>query len=225
MVFLFFGGARAVNNDVDDDNSTISEGAQTPVENAQPAAPQMTQAERIDAHFAKLEEEQAEAKLRAPRKLNFNPNITPDDQAWKNFRETIIADLSRSAVNSVFEAHFECDKGQNLYALPPEQGGIREEIQARNAKDYRASLAPGGRFHGQPDNIVTKLTMLKFGLPIAPLTYRNIQNAANYPDQPDPPDGLDNSPPVQRIYYAEQPLEFLDVCNERSYGWKIIRKG
>jgi hypothetical protein len=63
--------------------------------------------------------------------------------------------------------------------------------------------------------------MLHFGLPVEPLSLNNILNAGR--DEIDPDDAPEDLPKVQRIMYAEKPLEFLDLYHERSYGFPILR--
>lgn len=188
--------------------------------------PPMTIAQRIDAHFAKVAEEEAEKRLRGEsgqRKLIFNPDITPNDKEWVEFKATIIAELPKKSILDILDEQHEVENGDDMVLVPTGRTGAIHKMQRRNAKDYKANLAPGGRFHGQPDNVITKLIMLKFGLPIAPITTNNILYAGDYPDKDDPPDGPEREPRVQRIEFAEKPLEFLNNYNERSYGWKIIR--
>jgi len=229
MVFSFFSRKHAASNDEEnispppsEDGSLTSPDVFKPVDpNARPP----TQAELIDAHFAKVEAEEADKELRnSNRKLQFNPNITPEDQDWKDFRATMISELACESLETILRTHFEHGKGQDLFVIPPLLPGPLLDLQNRNEKDYKALLAVGGRLHGQPDNLLTKLTMLKFGLPVAGVTLKNLELKADYPDKDDPPEDPESTPRFQRIEVAEKPLEFLDVYNERSYGWKILRK-
>jgi hypothetical protein len=63
--------------------------------------------------------------------------------------------------------------------------------------------------------------MLHFGLPVAPMTLNNVFNAGK--DEDDLPDAEADLPRVQRIMFAEKPLEFLDLYHQRSYGFPMLR--
>lgn len=226
-MFSFF--SRAKKDDEYNDLLPLSRDEETAtnptVESVESIDPQMTTAQRIDAYFAKIADEEAEKTLRGengPRNLIFNPNIKPEDKKWLKVKADIISELAHKSMLDVLKSQHEIDNGDALLLVPARPGAIRI-LQRRNEKDYKANLAPGGHFHGQADNAVTKLIMLKFGLPIAPITTNNILHAGDYPDRDDPPDGPEKEPRFQRIEFAEKPLEFLDTYNERSYGWKILR--
>ncbi|PMD33796.1 hypothetical protein L207DRAFT_146337 [Hyaloscypha variabilis F] len=64
--------------------------------------------------------------------------------------------------------------------------------------------------------------MLHFGLPVAPMTLNNVFNAGK--DEDDLPDAEADLPRVQRIMFAEKPLEFLDLYHQRSYGFPMLRR-
>jgi hypothetical protein len=91
-------------------------------------------------------------------------------------------------------------------------------------------LGPKGRFRGVPDNLATKLTMLHFGLPIEPITLKNVQNCGrvdrdgNDIDKSNAADDPQEAPRIQKIMWAEKPLEFLDKYNDgRSYRFPKLR--
>jgi hypothetical protein len=171
----------------------------------------------------KLEEAEAgDRELKDPKRLlRFKPDIMPDEAEWDDQKSLLIQELADGTVQSVLDKYFE--EGQKLLLLPPPTDGVVLEIQKRNAADYKVLLANGGRFNGQGNNLVTKLTMLHFGLPIAPLTMNNILNAGKEPKTDDPEDDLEQFSRVQRIMFSEKPLEFLDSYNERNYGFPILR--
>lgn len=98
------------------------------------------------------------------------------------------------------------------------------KIQEEHTKDYKKAVGPTGRFRGVPDNLATKLTMLHFGLPIEPMTLKNVQMSGDEGDKTCEPDDPEEPPMLQKILYAEKPLEFLDKYAEgRSHGWPMLR--
>jgi hypothetical protein len=176
---------------------------------------QLTEAGRIDAiHEAKRELE-SEKRLRSPEqinKLDLQLDITSDE-----YHSLFQKELPKESVAEVLNKHFE--EGQKLAIVPPMTQGLILDIQNEHAEEYKKLLK--GQLKGANNNLITKLTMLHFDLPVEPLTLNNILNAGN--DENDPEDAPEDLPRVQRIMYAEKPLEFLDSYHERSYGFPILR--
>jgi hypothetical protein len=206
----------------------VEEGTPTPP-GPSPPTDQLTrdeiskiQRERLDAaYYARLEEID-EAAIRNPnRKLRWNPNICPNDQEWLEQRQKFRKLLAAGSVATVLEAEFE--EAQKLLLVPPVQPGPMLQVQLDNTKEYTALFEPGARFHGVKNNLATKLTMLKFGLPVEPATLKNVERCGNPDDEDDPSDESEEIPRVQRIMYAEKPLEFLDLYHERSFGYPMLR--
>ena len=110
-----------------------------------------------------------------------------------------------------------------MLVLPPLEDGAILQIQRQNAKEYKDLFKQGARFHGVPDNLLTKITMLKFGIPVDELTLTNVQRCDNPVDEDDPPDEPEFVPSVERIMFSEKPLEFLDLYSQRSFGYPILR--
>lgn len=179
---------------------------------------------KIDEHHFAMQAEEADKLLRDPkRKLAWKPDISPDDDDWKEFFDKMNGELREYSVLKVLDDSFE--EGQKVMILPPSSDGAIIEIQEENTKQYKESLTEGGKFHGKAhDNMTTKLTMLHFGLPVEPMSRNNIFRAGRFPDEDDPPDEDLGPERYERIYYASKPLDFLDTYWERSYGHKIIRR-
>jgi hypothetical protein len=178
--------------------------------------------ERLDAAYYARLEEMDEAAIRNPnRKLRWNPNICPKDQEWLEQRQKFRKLLAAGSVASILEAEFE--EAQKLLLVPSVQPGPMLQVQLDNTKEYTAFFEPGARFHGVKNNLATKLTMLKFGLSVEPVTLKNIERCGNPGDEDDPSDEPEEIPRVQRIMYAEKPLEFLDLYHERSFGYPMLR--
>ena len=180
----------------------------------------MSTANRIDAIMAEHREKEAEARLRCPerkKKLDLQLDIKPDDPEWKKWHTLFQKQVLEGTVQAILDEHFE--EGQKLAFLPPPTQGIILDIQNEHTEEFKALL--NGQLKGQKSNIITKFTMLHFGLPVEPLILNNILNAGK--DENDEDDVLEDLPRVQRIMFAEKPLEFLDVYHERSYGFPILR--
>jgi hypothetical protein len=198
--------------DTADDNATTIENHPS-----QPTA-RIEVKDRIDAAFAVLREAEAETALRDPkRKFDFQPDITPDDENWQSWFETFQTELQQGTVLGVLEKYFE--DVHLLLIQPAPTDGVIFQLQQNNAAEYRRALA--GRFSFQSNNLITKLTMLHFGLPVEPMTLNNILRAGH--DENDPEDAPEEVPRVQRIMYAEKPLEFLDKYRGRSHGHVMLR--
>lgn len=198
----------------------ISEQAHQRAQKESPDWQSMNEPDRIDAISVARVELQAEASLRCPTKtvkLDLQLDITPRDTKWITWRTTFETDLLQGSVKEVLDKYF--TEGQTLALLPPETQGTILDIQKTEAKEYEELLA--GQLKGVKDNLVTKLTMLHFGLAVAPMTVNNIVNAGR--DEDDLSDLPPALPRVQRIHFAEKPLEFLDSYHERSYGFPTLR--
>jgi hypothetical protein len=185
----------------------------------------------VDAMAARRTEMKEEAEFKDPgRKLKFNMNINQHDKDWMGTRQEFINLLKdeNTTPMAIFKENF--DKAQILYLMPPEDDGIILTIQREHTQEYKDALGPKGRFRGVPDNLATKLTMLHFGLPIEPITLKNVQNCGrvdrdgNDIDKSDAADDPQEAPRIQKIMWAEKPLEFLDKYDDgRSYGFPKLR--
>jgi hypothetical protein len=180
------------------------------------------QRDRIDEVYYASLDKRAEAAIRNPRrKLRWNPNISPNDQEWTDQREAFRALLTSHSLADILRNQFE--EGQKLLLIPPVQPGPLLDVQLGNTKEYMALFEPGARFHGVRNNLATKLTMLKFGFPVEPVTLKNLERCDRPADEHDPPDEPEDEPMIERIMYGEKPLEFLDLYHERSFGYPMLR--
>jgi hypothetical protein len=151
-------------------------------------------------------------------------DITSADPAWQETRRKVqdALNLDTNTPSNVLDTFL--TPAQKLLLLPPLFAGDNTvlEIQKYNKQLYKAALATGGDFEGQNDNLITKIVMARFGLPVEPLTLNNCFNSGA--DGNDPEDADPAAPRVQRIMFAEKPLEFLDKYYERSHGYPMIRR-
>lgn len=216
-----------------DETPNMSEGNVTEMPQAMPSNEStvpLTQAELakrqrdlVDAAYFSDQERMAEEAIKNPRrKLKWRPGITTDSEEWIKQRAKFRELLSKQSIMDVIKA--ELEDAQLPLLIPPPEDGPRLEVQLENAKEYKRLLMPGERFYGVPDNLLTKLTMLKFGFPVEPLTYNNTVRCDRSLDTDDPPDETDSRPPIERILFATKPLEFLDEYNERSFGYPMLRR-
>jgi hypothetical protein len=193
-----------------------------PLPPSNPSATRREQARAIDRIFDERAANEVFRALTDPtRRLKWNLNITPNHDVWKVQHARFEEALKTGSVQEVIDDEFE--EAQRLLAFPASRQGAILDIQTENTKKYKQALQIGV-FAGQKDNLTTKLTMLKFGLPIEPITMNNLLNAGKDLPHDDPEDGPADLPTQQRIVYAEKPLEFLGVYHERSYGLPIIRR-
>jgi hypothetical protein len=180
-----------------------------------------------------IEEQRAQADEEAAKdptnKLRRKPGIKPTNAHWlevyRHFEET----LDKS--NWKGEPHVpllriiddEFLEPQKLLLIPAADNSFRAMLQEENSKKYALALKTS--FIGYADNTVSKFAMLRFGLPIEPLTYENAMHAGTPEDKPkqEGEDAEDNGMTVQRITYAEKPLDFLAYYDERSHGYPMIR--
>ncbi|KAE9366903.1 hypothetical protein N431DRAFT_487373 [Stipitochalara longipes BDJ] len=180
-----------------------------------------SEAQRIDAIHTARRELEAEVKLRSQVQivnLDLQLDIIPTDASWISWLAMFEADLLEFSVKEVLDKYF--NEGQKLAIVPPTTQGVILDIQKTETEEYTKLLA--GQLKGTKDNLATKFTMLHFGLSVAPMTLTNVFNAGKNED--DLPDAKADLPRVQRIMFAEKPLEFLDLYHERSYGFPMLRR-
>jgi len=186
-------------------------------------------ADVIDEYKEKHEAKMAEIASNDPENmLRFKPDILPSDPAWEGVEEYFkwILLFEREEAPEAPQVYRvlqdELVESQLLLAIPATNSGYRAKIQDENTERYHEALRT--TFQGKPDNLVTKLAMLCFGLPIEPLTATNVKFAGGLEDVPSE-DNEKQGPGqiIERIVWSEKPLQFLDYYNERSYGFPMIR--
>ncbi|PVH81376.1 hypothetical protein DL98DRAFT_654057 [Cadophora sp. DSE1049] len=156
----------------------------------------------------------------------FNPDIEETDQAWIEKRAEVLGifqDENPRVLDALRNLGIKANSFEELQLLPPKTQDLALELQKENTVLYKQALGAEGRFPNTRDNLVTKLAMLYFGLPIEPMTYVNVVNC-NKDEGDDPEDDEVEFPRVQRILWSEKPLEFLDCYHERSYGFPMLRR-
>ncbi|KAG4028190.1 hypothetical protein MFRU_023g00270 [Monilinia fructicola] len=158
------------------------------------------------------------------RSLQWMPDITPQDPLWRRTRAFYAHLLKSERVSDVLDDNLE--DIQKILINPQVWSNEVQAVRDQQSKEYYDNLSPGGVFDGELDNLATKMTMVHFGLPVAPMTLNNIMVltpgwADTEDDEEDP---IPTPPRQQRIIYSEKPLEFLDSYVERGFGYQIMRR-
>jgi C4-type Zn-finger protein len=182
-------------------------------------------ADAIDAKFASIHAEKAEKLLNDnSRKLKWRPEINANhgDYIAQETLFTYLLSWQNRPVSSILKDHFE--EAQILKITPAKEKGSISKVQEQETKEYHKLLSEGGAFYGRGDNLATKLTMLKFGFPVAPMTKTNVYNGGTDVLMDDPSDEEEHQARYEKIEYSEKPLEFLDSNSERSYGYPTLRR-
>lgn len=149
--------------------------------------------------------------------LDLRLDITLDHQEWQQEFARFKNLINTESIQNVLDRNFQ--PWQQHFLLPPLVNGEILKLQNENTKKYKEALK--GSFSTAKDNIITKLTMVHFGLPVEPFTLNNILHADK--DENDAEDAPEEPARVQRIMYAEAPLEFLDGYDQRGHGFAMIR--
>lgn len=135
--------------------------------------------------------------------------IDPRSKRWAavhNYFTTVLKkDIPvKSIIRKSFTHH------QYRMLAPAERADVRE-LQATNTKRYNALLS--GRFKGVENSLATKLTMMYFGLPAAPID--------NVLEEIAMARGLE-AEEVPR-YNVRPPLHFLTAHDHRNWGKDILK--
>ena len=130
--------------------------------------------------------------------------IGPKDKKWKlrhgYFTHLLEKDIPiKTIIRENFTHH------QYRLLAPAERADVRE-IQVNNTTRYKALLAR--RFKGVEDSLATKLTMMWFGLPAAPMD-NPLEDIAKMLGH--------NEEEVPR-YNVKPPLHFLAAHDHRNWG-------
>ncbi|RFN46264.1 hypothetical protein FIE12Z_9499 [Fusarium flagelliforme] len=139
-----------------------------------------------------------------PPKDRMDLLVGPQDKKWKlrhrYFSHLLGKDIPiKSIIRENFTHH------QYRLLAPAERADVKE-IQADNTKRYKALLA--SRFKGVEDSLATKLTMMYFGLPAAPIDnpLEDIARMLGHDEEEVP------------RYNVKPPLHFLTAHDHRNWG-------
>ncbi|APA06833.1 hypothetical protein sscle_02g016030 [Sclerotinia sclerotiorum 1980 UF-70] len=183
------------------------------------------QANAIDKYFdGELDKKIFDELNNKSRSLQWMPDIDPESPLWQETRAYYAELLKSQKISDVLDDHFE--EIQKILINPQAWSNEVQAVRDQQSRDYYENIGPNGRFDGQLDNLATKMTMVHFGLPVAPMTLNNIMVLTpEWRDSEDDEEDPAPSPPrTQRIVYSEKPLEFLDSYFERAFGYQIIRR-
>ncbi|KAM3087837.1 hypothetical protein ACMFMG_001906 [Clarireedia jacksonii] len=158
------------------------------------------------------------------RHLQWMPDITPADPLWRATRSYIADLLKTERVADTIDEHYE--EHQKVLINP--QGWSREiqVIGDDESREYYSNLAPGGTFFGELDNVATKLTMVHFGLPVAPIMTNDRMMLGTVAEDTKDELAASSSPSIRQ---QDNPLpetssESLDSCDLRSYGRQTMSR-
>lgn len=160
--------------------------------------------------------------------LRHKPDIQRMDPAWQGvyayFQWILDTERQRKGKPRVLKIiQEEFTESQKLLLIPAPDNSFRAKIQVANTQKYQRLIT--GSLGNLPDNLLTKFTMMCFGLPVAPLTLNNVHHAGGPEDVPavDDDEDVEMEPTIQQIMWSEEPLKFLDKFNERSWGYPMMR--
>ena len=186
----------------------------------------MMQAE-LTSGFLEKQKAQADKNVAkdSTNRLRRNPGIKPTEKDWLDvygYFEEILKrsnreDGPRAPLLHIIEEEFL--ESQKLLLLPIADSALWAKAHEKNSKKYAEALKT--TFSGYVDNTVLKFTMLRFGLPIEPLTCKNVIHVGTANDRP----GQDREEAGngQGLTYAEEPQDSLSRCNEGSYGHSVTK--
>ena len=129
--------------------------------------------------------------------------VSPSDSHWvkqhKFFTERLKSD---TPIKDIVRENFTYHESRML--MPSDRADV-QELQTANTKRYEALL--NDRFKGYEDSLVTKLTMMYFGLPIAPMEdiLKELSMAV----------GMEEDVPM---YNIKPPMHFLTAHDRRNWG-------
>jgi hypothetical protein len=129
--------------------------------------------------------------------------VSPSDSHWvekhKFFTERLKSD---TPIKDIVRKNFTYHESRML--MPSDRSDVKE-LQDANTQRYEALL--NDRFKGYEDSLATKLTMMYFGLPIAPMEdiIKELSMAVSM--QEDVP-----------MYNIKPPMHFLTAHDRRNWG-------
>lgn len=138
-----------------------------------------------------------------------DPIITPQDRNWRRMHYTF-TELHKSdnTLQKILSDHFTYHEARML--LASDRTDIKS-LQDANTERYNALLQ--GRFRGVKRDVVSKLTMMYFGLPIEPLKSPLEELVNEF--------GLNES--HVPMYNVQPPLHFLSAHQARNWGKDSLR--
>lgn len=187
-----------------------------------------TEGQRMDLLFERHQAGlDAIAAEDSKNKLRHKPDILPTNAAYMEAEAHFTKVLKSMGANKktlieIIEDEFETS--QQLLLQPALDSPQIAAIQQENRVLYQQNLK--STFKGKVDNTITKWAMLRFGLPIAPLTKTNAAHAGTRLDVPGLDDKNSNAngdPRIEKISPTEDPLEFLDSYHTRHYENLLLR--
>ncbi|KAK5993018.1 hypothetical protein PT974_06444 [Cladobotryum mycophilum] len=140
-----------------------------------------------------------------------NPTISPEDEEWTQMYdkfEKLLGPKSNQTLGQVLAAHF---TEHEVRLFSHTDCSELKAIQDENTRRYQNLL--NSRFRGVESDMITKLTMMYFGLPVEP-TELDLRSAIN---------SNDTREPEAPRFDVQPPLNFLTAHRERTWGNENLR--
>ncbi|KAK6829721.1 hypothetical protein PG987_010305 [Apiospora arundinis] len=140
-----------------------------------------------------------------PLENRARPDIGPNDPKWQemlSYFNTLMSDSLRP-LNELLRDHF---TQHEIRKFLPTIDEPFAKWQQEDSELFRRTLET--RFKGVVPTLAVKLTMLYFGLPIAPMKFGRNQAVTS----------AEVDDPMEEVFIEKDPLSFLDGYKERTYG-------
>ncbi|TLS30725.1 hypothetical protein PpBr36_02772 [Pyricularia pennisetigena] len=183
------------------------------------------------------QDQREKTKKGPPEKLDIDKKATPDrwrpmigagdeefKEIWDMFDKMRHHGEKRLGLDDILEKHFTRHEASLFIPADREKSPAIAYIQRQASRRYH-KLVKTERFAGlkqasSAEVLISKLTMLYFGLPIAPYSFVSFDDqVAGQEDE----DGITYDT-VELVHPEHRPLKFLNKYTERSYGKDISRR-
>lgn len=138
-----------------------------------------------------------------PLEQRARPDITPSDPKWQEMLSYFNTLMSNSTLDQILKDHF---TPHELRKFMPTIDEPFAKWQQEDTKLFQRTLET--RFRGVLPTLQMKMTMLYFGLPVAPMKFGGNQWVTSG----------DLDEPEDEVFIERDPLAFLDSYKERTYG-------
>ncbi|KAH8847226.1 hypothetical protein MCOR27_005178 [Pyricularia oryzae] len=194
-------------------------------------------AKKPDQDKQDKQDKQEKTKKSPPKQLDIGKKATPDrwrpmigagdsefKQVWDMFDKIRHQGDNRMGLDDILEKYFTPHEASLFIPADRERSPGIAYIQRQASRRYH-KLVKTERFAGlkqasSAEVLISKLTMLYFGLPVAPYTFVSFDDKV--PGNEDD-DGIVYDE-VELVHPEYRPLKFLNKYTERSYGKDISRR-
>ncbi|ORY70352.1 uncharacterized protein BCR38DRAFT_481484 [Pseudomassariella vexata] len=161
--------------------------------------------EKTHAETQKKKPEPLSIKMHVPWSVRLDPFVRPDDAKYVEMKRyfTKLVRNPGTTMDQILNQHF---TPHEINKFVPTNEGNFAKLQKNNTEDFQYLL--NSTFKNEKPTLETKLVMMYFGLPVAPMKMLGI-DIANSDDL----DDLEEPRPIIR-----NQLDFLDDWSQRTYG-------